>query len=326
MRVTGIGLACLLLAGVPAVAGDSSLRGPVLGFVLDPRSHSIRPIQGIPGASTLGSSLDIPFAIDRAVFSGRRDSAAVFGGSGIFLVRGMQRERPEILPLPISIPDAASAVFNAPGSAALFYSPSGRQLQIVSGLAGDPIVGMAIDCSAQPGIIATAALDSTASSILVAMQDSEVGSVLLLRTDSGTPSPRVVLTSPLPATILYLNRDRDALVADSSSNQVVWIQDLNGSAAATVAAGAADGIASPVGMQLSADEMNLLVANAGTSSITVHSLAGTAPVTQLPLPVPPSRFDKLNGEPVLLVNDMANGPLYLLDEAGGRQVYFVPVN
>jgi len=315
----------LVTAGL-AVAADSPLRGPVLGFVLDPRSHSIRPIQGIPGASTLGPPLDIPFAIDRAVFSVQGNSALIFSGGGAFLVRGMRRSHPDTLPLPISIPDAESAVFNAPGSAALFYSPSGRQLQIVSGLAADPIAGVAIDCSGQPGVITSAALDAGATSILMTMQDSGAGSVLLLQPGSGTASPRAVLTSPLPSAILYLNQDRDALVADSGSNQIVWIQDLNGAAAATVVAGAADGIAAPVGMQLSTDEKTLLVANTGTSSITVHSLAGTAPVTQLPLPVPPSRFDKLNREPVLLFNDMGNGPLYLLDEAGGRQVYFVPVN
>ena len=326
MRVKRIGLPCLLLTGVLAVAADSGLRGPVLGFVLDPRSHSIRPIQGLPGASLLGLPLDIPFAIDRAVFSGRRDSAVVFGAGGVFLVRGMRQNSPEILPLPISIADAVSAVFNAPGSAALFYSPAQRQLQIVSGLAADPIAGVAIDCSAQAGIITSAALDSGAASILVALQDSGVGSVLLLRADSGTPFPRVVLTTPLPSTILYFNQDRDALVADSSSNEVFLIRDLGGSAWATVVASATDGIARPVGIQLSADEKAMLVANAGSSSITVHSLAGNAPAIQLPVPVAPTRFDKLNREPVLLFNEMGSGPLYLLDEAGGRQVYFVPVN
>lgn len=325
MRINRTGWSCLLLAGW-AMAADSGLRGPQVGFVLDPRLRSIRPIQGMPGAATLGPPLEIPFAIDRAVFSGQRDSAVVFGAGGAFLVRGMRRTRPEVLPLPISIPDAESAVFNAPGSAAVFYSPSQRQLQVVSGLAADPMAGVAIDCSAQPGTITSAALSSSTASILVALQDSGGGSVLLLRTDSGAPSSSVVLTSAQPSTILYLNQDRDALVADPSSNEVFRIQDLNGSAGVTVVASATDGIATPVGIQISADEQTLLVANAGSSSITIHSLVGAAPATQVPLPVPPSRFDRLNREPVLRLNEMGSGPLYLLDEAGGRQVYFVPIN
>ena len=310
---------CFLMAALSAAGADFGLQGPVTGFVLDPRSHSIRPINGLPGSSTLGPALDLP-SIDRAVFAGQPDFAIAFGGGSVFLVRDLRRSEPRILPLPISIPDPVSAALNATGSAAVFYSQSPRSLQVVSGLPDNPAAAAAIDLSMLPGDIAAVALDVGGSSILLAAE----GSVFLVRTDGS--GPRFLANSPSPASILYLNQDRDALVADRSSNQIVLIREVRGAADVFVQASEHDGISAPVGVELSADGLSVLVANAGSSSVSVHSLAGLTPPSQFSLPVVPSRFDKLNGGLVMRFNDIGSGPLFLLDEAGGRQVYFVPVD
>jgi DNA-binding beta-propeller fold protein YncE len=320
-------LGCLLLTATMSAAPESGVRGPSVGFVLDPSSHSIRPIQGMPGASLLGQPLDLPFAIDQAVFSSQGDLAVVFGGARVSLVRGLRSGSPEVVALPVSIANADSATWSGSGSAALIYSRGQSQLQVISGLRAAAIAGPVIDCSTLPGSIVSAALDGSASNLLVGIKVDGAGSVLSLRPDaSGGFTPFVVLGAHMPSTILFVNQDRDALVADSEANRIVRIQDVNGSATVTVVADADHGIASPVGVQLSADGKSVLVANAGSNTVTVHSLDGSTPVVQVPLPVVPSRLDRLNREPVLLLNDMTSGPLYVLDEAGGRQIYFVPIS
>src|SRR5207247_6737775 len=115
---------------------------------------------------------------------------------------------------------------------------------------------------------------------------------------------------------------RYALVADRSLNEIRLIRDLRGAAEVSLVANERDGISRPVGLQLSADEKTILVANAAARTLTAHSLTGEAPATRTDLPVSPSRLDRLNGEPVLILSEIGNGPLFLLDEAGGRQIYF----
>ena len=86
------------------------------------------------------------------------------------------------------------------------------------------------------------------------------------------------------------------------------------------------GISTPVGLQLSADGTAILVANAGSRTLTAHSLSGEAPAASIDLPVSPSKLDRLNGEAVLIFNEIGSSPLFLFDEPGGRQIYFVPVD
>src|SRR5207253_9422485 len=146
-----------------------------------------------------------------------------------------------------------------------------------------------IDLSMLAGDITSVALDGDGSSILLVA----AGSVFLVRTDGS--GPRFLTNSPAPAAILYLNQDRDALVADRSSNQIVLIREVRGAADVFVQASGHDGISAPGGVELSADGLSVLVANAGSSSVSVHSLAGLTPPSQLSLPVVPFSFGKLKG-------------------------------
>src|SRR5437867_4283966 len=88
-----------------------------------------------------------------------------------------------------------------------------------SGLRG-PVAGPLIDVSGLPGNVTAAALDRSGSTILLAATESGAGAVFLLRADSPaeSPAPRFLLRSPAPAALLFVNGDRDAMVADRSSN------------------------------------------------------------------------------------------------------------
>ena len=87
-----IQLATLLL---PALLGaeDSSqrqlLNAPVLGYVLDASRGSVRPIWGIPGASTLGPPIEFGVVLRRVEVSARRDYALGVTAAGEVVAVGL---------------------------------------------------------------------------------------------------------------------------------------------------------------------------------------------------------------------------------------------
>ena len=75
-------LALALAVGLSLYAADSGWI-PVTGLVVDPANQSIRPIQGLPGASTLGPALNLPFAVNRAAVLGRNAASSRSGCSDL---------------------------------------------------------------------------------------------------------------------------------------------------------------------------------------------------------------------------------------------------
>ena len=58
------------------------LVAPSLGFAFDPSSHTLRRIQGIPGAALVGTPVDFGLAVSAAYVAPRLDSAFVLAGDG----------------------------------------------------------------------------------------------------------------------------------------------------------------------------------------------------------------------------------------------------
>ena len=317
-------IASLILAGASAFAADSPVRGPVLGFVLDGRSQAIRPIVGMPGSSWLGPALSLPFPIARATFASSGELAlAVAAGEqrSVFLLRGLQA-----IPLPEAVPDPEWLVFNETNSAAVLYSAARRQIQLVSGLLDSPRTDSARDLPGLSGEITSLALDADGSCVLAGVRDSDAGAVFSWCFVSGEePRPRFLSGFPMPAQIVYVNGGKDAAVADSILNQVFLIREVQGRAEVSLVATEKDGVFTPVGMQLAANHRELVVANAD-GSVTVHALDASSASQRFPLPLTPSRLQKLSGGEAFLLNEIGRGPLLLLDELEGRRVLFVPVD
>lgn len=68
-------LVLFALAAIPVAASQDSSRisGPVLGYVFDADSAGLRPVYGIPGATTLGPALNLGVEVDRAALSQESD-------------------------------------------------------------------------------------------------------------------------------------------------------------------------------------------------------------------------------------------------------------
>src|SRR5689334_12757443 len=74
MRVVA-GLVLLGLMAIRLHGQSSTLNGPILGFIPDERGTGIRPILGIPGASTMADRLQLGMAVRGVVISPKRDYA-----------------------------------------------------------------------------------------------------------------------------------------------------------------------------------------------------------------------------------------------------------
>ena len=72
----------VLLAAAGCAGENSQLSGPVSGYVFDGARREVRPILGIPGASTIGEALDFGFAVSAAYVAPRQDAALVTAADG----------------------------------------------------------------------------------------------------------------------------------------------------------------------------------------------------------------------------------------------------
>lgn len=312
-----------LAAGLAVSAtAATSLRGPVLGYVVDANTQAVRPLNGIPGASHLGAPLDLGFPVARAVFS----SAGNFGlvvaaeGDGLYLLDLLEGV-PSLTRIPNAIrPDRLA--LNVTDTAAVLYSSELRRLQVITGLPQNPVAGPLLDLAGLAGSLTALALDSQGREALLALSDGGRGSLVRV---SKSGDPRVVALFADPSAVAMINQDRDALVTDAGTNQLFRIRDFAGEAAVEILASERDGVARPVGVEISADGRRIFVANAAErGSVLVLDLDTRAVGLRATPEAPPSRLERLQGRTAFLLNEPGEAPLMVLDNLENPEVYFVP--
>jgi hypothetical protein len=141
------------------------MQGPVTGFVYDARLGAIRPINGMPGASTLGGPLPLAVSIRHAAISTARDFAIAISDDGsAYLASGLAGGTPALAALDGAIDNVSRVVLNSAGDAALLYSEKTGRLQVITGLPGQPKPGAALDASGT-GVLSAMALSADARRI-----------------------------------------------------------------------------------------------------------------------------------------------------------------
>jgi hypothetical protein len=131
MRIT---LLTLCLAGWALAADPARVTSPVLGFVFDSASKSIRPIAGIPGAAAVESALPSASKIENGFVSSNRRYlvAATLDGTVLVDLETSSTQQMEGAPL-----DLALAAWSSDGTAVAFWSRSG-ELQLWNGFPNSP--------------------------------------------------------------------------------------------------------------------------------------------------------------------------------------------
>jgi len=310
-----------------SAAGAAPLAGPLTGFVFDAKSQTIRPIQGLPGAALLGTAVALPFSVRQAEIApgGRFALAAAEGDDRVYLAADLDQAEARIHRLDIAMSERI--VFSANGASAVLWAPQSDRFQVISGMPERPESHAPFSISGLPGSVTAAAVTNDGSALLVIANDGENKSALYRVSTAGGEARPAEFLLPLErgVAVSFLNGGRDAIAADAGSAQIFHIRDLEGAREILLLAGAGDGVDRPAAIAQTVDNKRILVVNTGSRSILVVDPSGVEAMRNIPVPLAPTRCDRMVSASVFRLNDGAEGPLYLLElEDTTAASFFVP--
>jgi hypothetical protein len=309
-------LAAPASTGLLTAAPANGIGGPVSGFVLDGRSHTLRPINGLPGGATLGGPVTLPFAAGMAAVVTSLDYAIVSDMHGTgepYVARGLASGAATVTLLTGGIA-ASRTVLAASGTAAVLYSQPGARLQFVSGLPAQPVAGGPVDLSSLHGDVSALAVDASGRIAVLIAGDG------IYWAAAGEQGVHFVVSASGFSSASVLPNGQDAVVGSRDTGDVLLIRGFAGAATVSTLTGAGAGIASATAVQALSDHEAGIVDAAGrlavvdldTSSLSWIGLAGRA-----------DRIEPVDRS-LLLLNRPGSGALLLLDLTNGRTTYFVP--
>jgi hypothetical protein len=315
MRKSLLSPAVLILASV-ASAQTGVLSGPVAGYVFDNGAQAVRPVLGIPGASTVGSAISAGYSFKAAYVAPRQDSffgVAADGSTHFFAIAAGAVSEQAIDGL-IASPERI--VFSPSGTAAALYANS--QAQIVTGLPGAPALAgtMALsETTARRGrrTAPSMAVSDDGAYILAALNGA-----VQLASQNGVVRP-AVQTGP-DAVMAFAPGGHDAAVAARGTGAIL-IRDVPGAAGQQILASDGPLFNATAGIAFSADGKRVFVASASQKSVAAFDMAGNR--SDFACSCSPVELTPMGTS--LRLNELSSDPLWLVDTGvTGPRVVFVP--
>ena len=289
-----------------ADSAEAPVSGPTLGVVVDRSAAGIRRLAGFPG----WASMEEPFALETSFADAwtapQQDYllgvAAENGGLTVLLTgRGLVTGSRALASVPPS-PDRVE--FSPSGRAVALYYREAAKLIAISGMPLDPAVSGEWDLASWgAGLTALAVADSGRLALA-----GVPGSVVALEPNA---APRTALAAVDPSALRFTWNGTDAVVADRGRNEVLWLRDPSGAAAAELLLGEAQGLARPAELALSQDGRLLTVRMENSSAVMVYD-TGAATLRQFECGREPSMLRPLNGTYAYQLT-AGPGPLLALD-------------
>jgi len=314
--------AIVLLVSAPGVVdaqqGPPSVERPVLSFVVDP-TQGLRPVFGIPGASSIGSPVDLEFPVVRAVVPVTHDYIVAMTSENSWPVllqmqRGKWRSRslgswaqkPTIDRIALS-PDTTNVAL---------FSQAQNTVYVFTNLSRSPLLVATFETTGL-GTVTAVAVSDDAKISAVSVSDGDTGSVFLLRL--GQP-PLQFSSLRHPSVLSFFHRSDAAVVADDVENKVytLWNGQLFPMAAAE------NGISRPIGVAVSNDNQRVFVGNAESASVVAIGPAGISQPRSCNCTL--TGLYPTNTDSVFRLTDFSGGPVLLYDGNGATpRMTFVPV-
>jgi hypothetical protein len=292
-----------------------------LGLDYNPETRTLRPILGVPGASSLGAPLTvgIPYTNAYVPPDGRFAIVDSSTGSGFFLFAPGAKDLAPLPDLPAK-PDLFS--FSPQASSAVFYFQESGQLFTIAGLPEQPQILQAMDTSNLPGPIAALAVNDSGTLILAGLaQDAGAGVFLL--TQAG--NSRILIPSEAAASLAFLPDRSDALVLTAVPGGVYLAKDLNGAEQIRPLISVAPDAETFTGAALSPDG-NFLMTATSAGSVTLTNLTDQSSRT-ITCPCKPDGMVRLGGAALFRLTAASAGPIWILDATGDEpRIVFVPRN
>lgn len=316
-----------LFAIAPAWA-QSSLSGPSLGMVFDASVKGVRPIWGIPGASTLGQPLALGFAVSLAAVSPVQSYALVWSEDNGALSTVQLKDGAVNVSAVSGISTAPARIALSPnGAFAALYFKDQNAVQIISGLPSGAATGPRIDLSGLPAALTNLVINDAGDKVLASLDQGGTPetrqSSLYLLTPADN-SARVVLTSPHLADIAFLSKSDDAAFADDQENSVSVLRDVANTAARTVLISGDQVLQKPAAVQALSGNQQVLAGSSQGGAVAVLDLAG-APPFFLSCRCSPTSVHRLSASSVFQLTEPKDGLLWILDwDPDSPRILFVP--
>jgi len=316
----------LILSGLAALyicsLGSGAIRGPVLGFIFDRQVRGIRPILGIPGASTQASPLRLGASLSDAAIANAQDYAlgVVEKSNELIQISGLSSSVSRRLLAPG--PQTIDLLRLSPSTtAAALYHASTKTIQIISGLPRRPVAGKELDISTLPGSPSAVAISDDARFVVAVVNSRRSAETFLIDTDANT---RPVFRGMHISAVAFMRATHDLLVADDGNDSIHLLHAVDSSAAAIAIAGRDDGVLAPVAAGASLDGRHVFVVNARPASVIVLDLRNhTAP--KYACRCTPTDLLPLNDRSTFVFSHPVDGPLWVFDGDGEQpRVVFVP--
>lgn len=289
--------------------------GPVAAYIPDPAGSSLQPVLGVRGAAILGDSLPLDSSLSILGISPAQEyllAADRNSGSLIMLTTGTSIVRA----IDGALAGADLVRMSPRGSAAVLRA--GSQIQIVSGLPGNPRVQSAVDISASGKVSALAVTDDGA--LAVAVLGSGTDSALYSISTSGELRWLGALRQDVR--IAVSNNGRSAVIAGAATNELWIVDDISGDFSLRRLAGPDQGISGPVGVAFSDDNRRVLVAHAaGVIRVNLQDSS----LDSAPCACTPTTLSRIRGNSAFRLTDVSDQPMWVLD--GGSDtpgIWFVP--
>lgn len=319
-------LFCFLLATCTAPA-QSTLTGPSLGLVYDPAAQAIRPILGIPGASTAGKRIDVGFPIAAAAIAPSHTYALAVSTDGSLNLVTFTPDGPSVQPIGSSAtPDRM--LLSPSGSAAILYYKSAAAVQAVSGLPDSIEVGPQLDISALPQAPDTLAISDDGAVVLAGVIENPAGQAaageVFLVPPDGT-APRSVAVVQHASAIAFYIQSHDVLIADDAANSITMLSDAAGQASPQWTF-SDPGLPAPDSVQVSADRKTVLAGSSTNGILAILDATATNPPVFLSCQCAPTELRPFKPASIYQVTEPGNGLLWILDSNPmNPRVLFVPV-
>ena len=242
--------ACLVFLFFPAdsrsVQISATFRAPILGHVLDPNLHAIRPIVGILGSSRIEAPLDLGFPVREAAFLPDQVHAIV-ASSEILNALVLNLEEPSRSRSIAGATSSASMIrISRNGTSAGLYDSEKNELLLVGDLPSAPVVRATVDLSFERHVLRGYAISNDGAVALLAFAGGESDTVYSWTSSTG---PRFVTNSAKVSDLAFI--DDDAVLADAGSNQVFLLRSVQDQASPVLIADSHDGVEGPTFLSIS---------------------------------------------------------------------------
>jgi hypothetical protein len=303
--------------------------GPILGYVWDAPSQSLRPIQGLAGASIIGAAtISAPSQGTSFIAS----ATSGVSGMALFLDANGGVFQGSVTGGPLtkvgSVSGATSLILSNSGAYAVVTGKSADGASIASVISGLPTFPSArnLNLASAASVFGAAASDTGTVALATGSSQGNVSIVAFVGQAAGA---QVATTQAFGGMQFVPNRD-ELVVADGGSGVLTAITRVNTTASSS-ALSLAGGITAPVALDITSNGRWVVAANHNGDVLRID-LTGVAAATKVHCSCAPGQVLALNGSAngagaattVRLVT-AAGGPLWIVDAGNASpRVLFIP--